>query len=209
MNINTISNRMDKIKDEYYSPSIIEERKQNVTSIDIFSRLLNDRIVFLGTSIDSQVANSLTAQLLYLDDIEPGEPISLYVNSPGGFVSDGLGIYDTIKFIKSPVYTVCTGLAASMGSIILMAGEKGHRAALPHSRILIHQPLGGAYGQASDITIACREIEATKKELETIVANETGKPIKKIHADMDRDYWMTAEEALKYGIIDKIITTRP
>ena len=196
---------MERITAEYNCPAVIEERKQNIAAVDIYSRLLSDRIVFLGSKIDDSMANSIQAQLLYLDAIDPGKPISLYINSPGGLCDGGFAIYDTIKFIKSPVMTICTGMCASMAAVLLAAGARGGRAALPHSRIMIHQPMGGAYGQASDIQIAAREIEKCKKDLEDCLCADTGQSHKKVHADMDRDCWMSAEEALKYGIIDKIV----
>lgn len=187
---------------------ILEERTQNVTTIDIFSRLLSDRIIFLGEEIDDRLANQIQAQLLYLDAAAPGTPIKLYINSPGGEVYAGLGIYDCIKSIQSPVYTVCTGLAASMGAIILAAGEPGHRKSLPHARILIHQPSGGAAGTSSDVTIAAKEIEDVKKVLAECLEHDTNQPYKKVIKDIDRDKWMSVEEALQYGIIDGVVESK-
>ena len=188
----------------YISPSILEERQLNVTQMDVFSRLMMDRIIFLGTQIDDYTANTLQAQLLYLDSTDPGKDISIYINSPGGSVYAGLGIYDTMQFIQSEVATICTGMAASMAAVLLVAGAEGKRAALPHSRVMIHQPMGGAQGQASDIEITAREIQKLKKELYTIIADHSHTPFDKVWADSDRDYWMTAEEAKEYGMIDKI-----
>lgn len=189
----------------YINPTIIEERKLNATSIDVFSRLLMDRIVFLGVPIDDDVANIIQAQLLFLASTDDKADISMYLNTPGGQVSSGLAIYDTMQLIKPDVATICTGMAASMGSVLLCAGAKGKRAALPHSRVLIHQPLGGAKGQASDILIAAKEIEKTREELCSIIASHSGQSHDKVFADMDRDYWLTSEEALQYGMIDKIL----
>ena len=190
--------------DSYINPTIIEERKLNVASMDVFSRLMMDRIIFLGTQIDDYTANTLQAQLLYLDSTDPGKDISIYINSPGGSVYAGLGIYVTMQFIQSEVATICTGMAASMAAVLLVAGAEGKRAALPHSRVMIHQPMGGAQGQASDIEITAREIQKLKKELYTIIADHSHTPFDKVWADSDRDYWMTAEEAKEYGMIDKI-----
>lgn len=189
----------------YINPTIIEERKMNVASMDVFSRLLYDRIVFLGVPIDDDVSNIIQAQLLFLASTDDKADISLYLNTPGGQVSSGLAIYDTMQIIKPDVSTICTGMAASMGSVLLCAGEKGKRAALPHSRVLIHQPLGGAQGQASDILIAAKEIEKTREELCDIISRHSGQPHDKVFADMDRDYWMTSEEAVAYGMIDRIL----
>lgn len=189
----------------YINPTIIEERKMNVASMDVFSRLLYDRIVFLGVPIDDDVSNIIQAQLLFLASTDDKADISLYLNTPGGQVSSGLAIYDTMQIIKPDVSTICTGMAASMGSILLCAGEKGKRAALPHSRVLIHQPLGGAQGQASDILIAAKEIEKTREELCDIISRHSGQPHDKVFTDMDRDYWMTSEEAVAYGMIDRIL----
>lgn len=188
----------------YISPSILEERQLNVTQMDVFSRLMMDRIIFLGTEVNDYTANVIQAQLLYLDSADPGKDISIYLNTPGGSVYAGLGIYDTMQFVSSQVSTICTGMAASMGAVLLVAGEKGKRAALPHSRVMIHQPMGGIQGQASDIEITAREILKLKEELYQIIANHSGQAVEKITADADRDYWMTAEEALKYGMIDHV-----
>ena len=193
---------------QYLNPYILEERQLNVTQMDVFSRLMMDRIIFLGTQIDDYTANTLQAQLLYLDSVDPGKDISIYINSPGGSVTAGLGIYDTMQFVSSDVATICTGMAASMGSVLLCAGEKGKRSCLPHSRVLIHQPLGGAQGQASDIMIAAKEIEKTRKELYDIISQHSGQPYEKVFADADRDYWMTAQEALEYGMVDEILTKK-
>lgn len=189
----------------YINPSILEERKLNVAAMDVFSRLMMDRIIFLGVAIDDDVANIIQAQLLYLASNDSAADISLYLNTPGGQVTSGLGIYDTMQLIEPDVATICTGLAASMGSVLLCAGAHGKRAALPHSRVMIHQPLGGAQGQASDIMIAAREIEKTRKELYDIIAEHSGQPYEKICADAERDFWMTSAEALEYGMIDEIL----
>ncbi|MBP5566944.1 MAG: ATP-dependent Clp protease proteolytic subunit [Bacteroidales bacterium] len=192
--------------DSYINPTIIEERKLNVASMDVFSRLMMDRIIFLGVPIDDDVANIVQAQLLFLASSgENNSDITLYLNTPGGSVSAGLGIYDTMQIVEPDIATVCTGMAASMGSVLLCAGTKGKRSALPHSRVLIHQPLGGARGQASDILIAAKEIEKTRDELCRIIAEHTGQKFDKVFADADRDYWMNAEEALAYGMVDKIL----
>ena len=193
------------VMSNYISPVIPEERKMNVTTMDVFSRLLMDRIIFLGVPINDDVANIIQAQLLYLDSIDNTD-ISMYVNTPGGQVSSGLCIYDTMQYINSDVSTICTGIAASMGSIILCGGQEGKRYALPHSKVLIHQPLGGANGQASDILIAAKEIEKTREILIDIIAKNSKQDKDKVFADADRDYWMTADEALEYGMIDKILT---
>ena len=187
------------------TPYIMEERQMNVTQMDVFSRLMMDRILFLGTGIDDHVANIIQAQLLFLESIDSSKDIQIYINSPGGGVYAGLGIYDTMQFIKPRVATICTGMAASMGAVLMGAGEKGMRAALPHSRIMIHQPLGGAQGQASDIQITAREILKLKDELYQILSKHSGQSFEKIEKDSDRDYWMTAEEALAYGMIDEIL----
>ena len=197
-----------KAQSQYLNPYILEERQLNVTQMDVFSRLMMDRIIFLGTQIDDYTANTLQAQLLYLDSVDSGKDISIYINSPGGSVYAGLGIYDTMQFISSDVATICTGMAASMGSVLLCAGAPGKRTALQHSRVMIHQPLGGARGQASDIMIAAQEIEKTKKELYTIISEHSGQPLEKIYADGDRDFWMTSQEALEYGMIDEILTKK-
>ena len=199
---------LDKYMDvtsSYISPTIIEERQLNVAQMDVFSRLMMDRIIFLGTQIDDYTANVIQAQLLYLDSSEPGKDISIYLNSPGGSVYAGLGIYDTMQFISSDVATICTGMAASMAAVLLTAGAKGKRAALQHSRVMIHQPMGGAQGQASDIEITAREIQKLKKELYTIIADHSGNPFERIEKDSDRDYWMTSLEAKEYGMIDEVL----
>ncbi len=188
----------------YISPSILEERQLNVTQMDVFSRLMMDRIIFLGTEVNDYTANVIQAQLLYLDSVDSDRDISIYLNTPGGSVYAGLGIYDTMQFVKSNVATICTGMAASMGAVLLVAGEKGMRAALPHSRVMIHQPLGGIQGQASDIEITAREILKLKDELYQIISDHSGQTVEKIRQDADRDYWMTAKEALEYGMIDKV-----
>ena len=193
------------ITSSYINPTIIEERQLNVAQMDVFSRLMMDRIIFLGTQIDDYTANVIQAQLLYLDSSDPGKDVSIYFNSPGGSVYAGLGIYDTMQYIQSDVSTICTGMAASMAAVLMVAGEKGKRYALKHSRIMIHQPLGGVQGQATDIEITAREILNLKKELYTIISNHSGQPIEKIEKDSDRDYWMTSAEAVEYGMIDKVL----
>lgn len=194
-----------RITSSYISPTIIEERQLNVAQMDVFSRLMMDRIIFLGTQIDDYTANVIQAQLLFLDSSDPGKDISIYINSPGGSVYAGLGIYDTMQYISSDVKTICTGIAASMAAVLLVAGEKGKRFALNHSRVMIHQPMGGAQGQASDIEITAREIQKLKKELYTIISNHSGVPFDKVEKDSDRDYWMTSAEAKEYGMIDDIL----
>ena len=189
----------------YISPTIIEERQLNVASMDVFSRLMMDRIIFLGLPIDDYVANIIQAQLLYLDSSDPGKDIQIYLNSPGGSVSAGLGIYDTMQYISADVATICTGMAASMGAVLLTAGTKGKRSALKHSRIMIHQPMGGAEGPAADIEIVVKEIVKLKKELYEIISLHTGVPVEKVEKDSDRDYWMTAAEAKEYGMIDEVL----
>ena len=190
--------------DSYISPSILEERQLNVTQMDVFSRLMMDRIIFLGTEVNDYTANVIQAQLLYLDSVDSDKDISIYLNTPGGSVYAGLGIYDTMQFVKSRVATICTGMAASMGAVLLVAGEKGMRAALPHSRVMIHQPMGGIQGQASDIEITAKEILKLKDELYQIISDHSGQAMDKIRQDADRDYWMTAVEAQEYGMIDKV-----
>ncbi len=190
------------------TPYIIEERQLNVAQMDVFSRLMMDRIIFLGTAINDHVANIIQAQLLFLESVDSSKDISIYINSPGGGVYAGLGIYDTMQFIKPEIATICTGMAASMGAVLMCAGEKGKRSALPHSRIMIHQPLGGAQGQASDIEITTREILKLKDELYEIISKHSGQKIEKVHDDSDRDYWMKADEAKKYGMIDEILTRK-
>ena len=189
----------DVIKSQagYLNPYILEERQLNVTQLDVFSRLMMDRIIFLGTQVDDYTANTLQAQLLYLDSVDPGKDISIYINSPGGSVYAGLGIYDTMQFISSDVATICSGMAASIA--------EGKRSALPHSRVMIHQPMGGAQGQASDIEITAREIQKLKKELYTIIADHSHTDFDKVWADSARDYWMTAQEAKEYGMIDEVL----
>jgi len=198
----------DVIKSQsgYLNPYILEERQLNVTQLDVFSRLMMDRIIFLGTQIDDYTANTLQAQLLYLASADPGKDISIYINSPGGSVYAGYGIYDTMQFISCDVHTICTGMAASMAAVLLVAGTKGKRFALRHSRVMIHQPLGGAQGQASDIEITAREIIKIKKEIYTIIADHSGQPYEKVLQDGDRDFWMTSEEAKAYGMIDQVLT---
>ncbi|MFO7924479.1 MAG: ATP-dependent Clp endopeptidase proteolytic subunit ClpP [Bacteroidales bacterium] len=189
----------------YISPTIIEERQLNIASMDVFSRLMMDRIIFMGLPIDDYVANIIQAQLLYLESSDPSKDIQIYINSPGGSVHAGLGIYDTMQYIGSDVSTICTGMAASMSAIILAAGTKGKRSGLKHSRMMIHQPMGGAQGPVSDIEITVREIQKLKKELYEILAFHTGKSFDKVEKDSDRDFWMTSEEAKKYGMIDEVL----
>ncbi len=187
------------------TPYIIEERQLNMTQMDVFSRLMMDRIIFLGTGINDQVANIINAQLLFLESVDPKKDIQIYLNSPGGSVYAGLGMYDTMQYISPDVATICTGLAASMGAVLLCAGAEGKRTALRHSRVMIHQPLGGAQGQASDIEITTREILKLKKELYEIISDHTKKPFDKVEEDSDRDYWMTAKEAKDYGMVDEVL----
>ncbi len=189
-----------------FTPNIIEERQMNVVAMDVFSRLMMDRIIFLGTGINDQIANIVQAQLLFLESTDASKDIQIYINSPGGSVYAGLGIYDTMQFIKPDVATICTGMAASMGAVLLCAGQKGKRSGLTHSRVMIHQPLGGAQGQASDIEITAREILILKEELYKIISNHSGQPYEKVFEDGDRDYWMKSDKALKYGMIDEILT---
>jgi ATP-dependent Clp protease, protease subunit len=197
--------RYQSVYASYISPTIIEERQLNVASMDVFSRLMMDRIIFLGLPIDDYVANIIQAQLLYLDSSDPGKDIQIYFNTPGGSVNAGLGIYDTMQYISADIATICTGMAASMGAVLLTAGKKGKRSALKHSRIMIHQPMGGAEGQASDIEITVREIVKLKRELYEIIAHHSGNSIEKVEKDSDRDYWMTSQEAKDYGMIDEIL----
>jgi ATP-dependent Clp protease protease subunit len=197
--------RYTSIWGNYISPTIIEERQLNIATMDVFSRLMMDRIIFLGVPIDDYVANIIEAQLLFLDSTDPTKDISMYFNTPGGSVHSGLGIYDTMQYISSEISTICTGMAASMGAILLTAGQKGKRSALKHSRIMIHQPMGGVEGTASDIEITTREILKLKQELYMILSTHSGNPIEKIEKDADRDHWMTASEALEYGMIDDIL----
>ena len=193
------------VYNNYISPTIIEERQLNIAQMDVFSRLMMDRILFLGVPIDDYVANIIQAQLLFLESTDPSKDIQIYMNSPGGSVYAGLGIYDTMQYIQPDIATICTGMAASMCAVLLTAGTTGKRSALTHSRIMIHQPMGGAQGQATDIEITAREILKLKKELYDILAKHSGNPYKKIEKDSDRDYWMTAEEAKKYGMIDEVL----
>ena len=197
--------RFQTATNSYITPNIIEERQLNIATMDVFSRLMMDRIIFLGTQVDDYSANVIQAQLLYLDSSDPGKDISIYINSPGGSVYAGYGIYDTMQFIGCDVATICTGMAASFAAVLLVAGTKGKRMALPHSRVMIHQPLGGVQGQASDIEITAREILKVKKELYTIISTHSGKPYEEVERDSDRDYWMTAEEAKAYGMVDEIL----
>ena len=194
-----------QVTSSYISPTIIEERQLNVAQMDVFSRLMMYRIIFLGTDVNDYTANVIQAQLLYLDSADPGKDVSIYINSPGGSVYAGLGIYDTMQYISSDVATICTGMAASMAAVLLVAGTQGKRFALRHSRVMIHQPMGGAQGQASDIEITAREIQKLKKELYHIIADHSGQPFEKVERDSDRDYWMTAEEAKEYGMIDEVL----
>lgn len=189
----------------YISPTIIEERQLNIASMDVFSRLMMDRIIFLGMPIDDYVANVIQAQLLYLDSADPGKDIQIYFNSPGGSVHAGMGIYDTMQYISSDVATICTGMAASMAAVLLCAGEKGKRSALTHSRVMIHQPMGGAQGQASDIEITTKEIVKLRDELYRIISEHSGKPFDDVSKDSDRDYWMTSKEAKAYGMVDEVL----
>lgn len=192
----------------YVSPTIIEERNLNVATMDVFSRLMMDRIIFLGAPVTDEAANIIQAQLLFLESVDADKDIQLYINSPGGSVSAGLGIYDTMQLVRCDVATICTGMAASMGAVLLTAGAAGKRSALPHSRVMIHQPLGGVQGQASDIEITAREIAKTKRELYEILSEHSGVAIEKIEEDADRDYWLTAAEAKAYGLIDSVLTKR-
>jgi ATP-dependent Clp protease protease subunit len=194
------------IHSAYINPMILEERQLNVTQLDVFSRLMMERILFLGAPVNDDVANIIQAQLLFLESADPTKDIQIYINTPGGSVSAGLGIYDTMQLVNCDVATICTGMAASMGAVLLTAGAAGKRQALPHSRVMIHQPLGGVQGQASDIEITAREIARTKQELYDILAHHSGKSIAEIERDADRDYWLTAEEAKAYGLIDGILT---
>ena len=199
---------VEQYVDASLTPYIIEERQLNVAQMDVFSRLMMDRIIFLGTGINDQVANIVQAQLLFLESTDAKKDIQIYMNSPGGSVYAGLGIYDTMQVVNPDVATICTGMAASMGAVLLCAGTKGKRTALPHSRVMIHQPMGGAQGQVSDMEITLKEITKLKTELYEIIADHSGKPIEQVENDSDRDYWMTAKEALAYGMIDEILTKR-
>jgi len=199
---------LHRYRSAYINPTITEERKLNVAQMDVFSRLMMDRIIFLGVPIDDDVANIIQAQLLFLSSVDGKADISLYLNTPGGQVSSGLGIYDTMQLIGPDVATICTGMAASMGAVLLCAGAPGKRSALPHSRVLIHQPLGGAQGQATEILIAAKEIEKLRTELFSIIAAHTGRSIERVAADGERDFWMTAQEAKEYGMVDEILTRK-
>ena len=205
VNPNTLD-RYGRYVSGHVNPTVIEERRLNAASIDVFSRLMMDRIIWLGCAIDDDVANIVQAQLLFLSSVDPKADISLYLNTPGGSVSAGLGIYDTMQIAGPDVATICTGMAASMGSVLLCAGTKGKRSALPHSRVMIHQPLGGVRGQAEDILIEAREIEKCRQELFGIIASHSGQPVEKVFSDGDRNFWMTAREALDYGMVDRIMT---
>lgn len=207
VNSNTLSHYTSKIE-SYISPTIIEERQLNIATMDVFSRLMMDRIIFLGDAVSDDVANIIQAQLLFLEAADSSKDIRIYINSPGGSVYAGLGIYDTMQLIAPKVSTICTGMAASMSAILLAAGEKGRRTILPHSRVMIHQPMGGAQGQASDIEITAKQIIQLKAELYQILSNHTGKSVKQIEKDADRDYWLTAPEAVKYGLVDSIVTSK-
>jgi len=190
----------------YISPTIIEERQLNIATMDVFSRLMMDRIIFLGVPIEDDVANIIQAQLLFLESVDSSKDIQIYINTPGGTVYAGLGIYDTMQYISPDISTICTGIAASMGAILLTAGTKGKRSALTHSRLMIHQPMGGVSGQASDIEITAKEIQKLKNELYQIISDHTGQDFDKVWKDGDRDYWMTANEALEYGMIDEVLS---
>ena len=205
LGMNSLALEQYMAQNSYISPSILEERQLNVTQMDVFSRLMMDRIIFLGTPIDDYVANVIQAQLLFLDTSDPGKDISIYLNSPGGSVHAGLGIYDTMQYIGSDVATICTGMAASMAAVLLVAGEKGKRSALKHSRVMIHQPMGGMQSQASDMEINYKQIMLLRDELYQIISDHSGQPFEKIMKDSDRDYWMTSAEALEYGMIDQIL----
>jgi ATP-dependent Clp protease protease subunit len=196
------------ITSDYISPTIIEERQLNIASMDVFSRLMMDRIIFLGVGINDYVANIVQAQLLFLESVDARKDIQIYMNSPGGSVYAGLGIYDTMQYIAPDVATICTGMAASMGAVLLCAGTKGKRTALKHSRVMIHQPMGGAQGQATDMEITVKEIQKLKKELYDIIASHSGQEFEKVERDSDRDYWMTADEAKEYGMIDEVLTRK-
>lgn len=199
---------VDKYIENSMTPYIIEERQLNVAQMDVFSRLMMDRIIFLGTGINDQVANIVQAQLLFLESADAKKDISIYMNSPGGSVYAGLGIYDTMQVVSPDVATICTGIAASMGAVLLCAGTKGKRSALKHSRVMIHQPMGGAQGQASDMEITLKEILKLKQELYSIISDHSGQPFDKVEADSDRDYWMIASEAKEYGMIDEVLETK-
>jgi ATP-dependent Clp protease protease subunit len=204
-----VFDKYSKITADYISPTIIEERQLNIATMDVFSRLMMDRIIFLGVGINDYVANIIQAQLLFLESVDSSKDIQIYMNTPGGSVYAGLGIYDTMQYINPDVATICTGMAASMGAVLLCAGEKGKRTALKHARVMIHQPLGGAEGQASDIEITAREIQKLKKELYEIISRHSGQTFDKVWADSDRDYWMTSFEAKDYGMIDEVLERKP
>ena len=208
LGMNSLALEQYMAQNSYISPSILEERQLNVTQMDVFSRLMMDRIIFLGTPIDDYVANVIQAQLLFLDTSDPGKDISIYLNSPGGSVHAGLGIYDTMQYIGSDVATICTGMAASMAAVLLVAGEKGKRSALKHSRVMIHQPMGGMQGQASDMEINYKQIMLLRDELYQIISDHSGQSFEKIMKDSDRDYWMTAVEAKEYGMIDEVLSRK-
>lgn len=205
LNLHQYQNAVGNISANYISPTIIEERQLNVAQMDVFSRLMMDRIIFLGTAINDHVSNIIQAQLLFLESIDKEKDIQIYLNSPGGGVYAGLGIYDTMQYVQPDIATICTGMAASMGAVLLCAGENGKRTALKHSRVMIHQPLGGTEGQASDILIVAKEIQTLKKELYEIISQHSGQSMKRIEKDGDRDYWMTSQEAKEYGMIDEIL----
>ena len=205
LGMNSLALEQYMAQNSYISPSILEERQLNVTQMDVFSRLMMDRIIFLGTPIDDYVANVIQAQLLFLDTSDPGKDISIYLNSPGGSVHAGLGIYDTMQYIGSDVATICTGMAASMAAVLLVAGENGKRSALKHSRVMIHQPMGGMQGQASDMEINYKQIMLLRDELYQIISDHSGQSFERIMKDSDRDYWMTSAEALEYGMIDQVL----
>ena len=200
--------QFQSVHNSYISPTIIEERQMNVASMDVFSRLMMDRIIFLGTGIDDHVSNIIQGQLLFLESVDASKDIQIYLNSPGGSVYAGLGIYDTMQLVKPDVATICTGMAASMGAVLLTAGAPGKRSALKHSRVMIHQPMGGAQGQASDIEITAREIAKLKEELYTIISEHSGKTYEQVWKDSDRDYWMTAAEAVEYGMVDEVLVRK-
>lgn len=206
INSTTVDNVISTVRADYISPTIIEERQLNVASMDVFSRLMMDRIIFLGVGINDYVSNVIQAQLLFLESVDAKKDIQIYMNSPGGSVYAGLGIYDTMQFVQPSISTICTGMAASMAAVLMCSGDKGKRAALPHARIMIHQPMGGAEGQASDIEITAREIQKLKRELYEIIAKHSGQNFDKVWADSDRDHWMTATEAKEYGMIDEVLT---
>lgn len=200
-----VLNDVIKSQGQYINPYILEERELHVTQMDVFSRLMMDRVIFLGTQINDYTANILQAQMLYLESVDPDKDISIYINSPGGSVSAGMGIYDTMQYIKCDVSTICTGMAASMAAVLLVSGQEGKRSCLPHSRVMIHQPLGGVQGQATDIEITAREILKIKQELTQIIADHSHKDYETVRADAERDFWMSAKEALDYGMVDSIL----